>query len=90
MSSGLIDLEEFYLRPLNDFGSSFNFFVGTANKELDFFDNPYMTVNVYELDENYTPTLTKDVILKKCDKEKDLMKFVDPNLAAYYPNALCF
>lgn len=28
--------------------------------------------------------------MRICDKQKDIMKFMDENVANYYPNALCF
>ena len=71
-SSGLIDLEEFYEKPMSNFKESFNFFVGTSNRDLNWFDNPYVEVNVYDIDENFIPTLSKDVRMRMCDIEKDL------------------
>ena len=73
-----------------DFDSSFNMFLGTNNKELKWFDNPYIEVNVYDLDQDFQPQISKDITLRKCDREKDLLKFMKDNVADYYPNALCF
>ena len=75
---------------METFEKSFTVVIGTKNKTLDFFDNPYIDVNVYEINEEFNPTLSKEVKMKTCDAEKDLLKFMDENVAAYYPTALCF
>jgi hypothetical protein len=48
---------------MGDFDDSFNMIIGTTNKELDFFDNPYISVNVYELTHEWEPKLSKDIEL---------------------------
>ena len=75
---------------MQDFEQSFQVFLGTTNKALDLLDNPYIEVNVYDIDQNFVPTISNDVKMRMCNKEKDFLKFMDPNVALYYPNALCF
>ena len=72
-----------------DFSKSFNIVLGTSNKEINWFDNPYIQVNAYDIDENFAPKPNKNVRLRNCQKE-DLTKFMAENVAEYYPNALCF
>jgi hypothetical protein len=71
------------------FNQSFNMIIGTTNEDLDWFNNPYISVKVYELDESFTVKESEDVRLKKCSK-KDLIKFMSDGVAEYYPNSLCF
>ena len=71
------------------FDDSFNLVFGIADKSLNWFDNPYVEVNVYNLDSNWTPTLSKDIKMKQCSKE-DLLKFIDEYSTRYYVNSLCF
>ena len=73
-----------------DFEKSFNIFIGTRNEDLDWFDNPYIQVKVYELTEAYEPKESENIKLRICDKEKDLKKFMTDKVADFYPNALCF
>ena len=42
-------------------------FLGTGNKLFNFFDNPYIEVNVYDLTEEFKPKISKDVKLRKCE-----------------------
>ena len=90
MSESLIDLKSFGKKSMFEFDNSFNMFVGTGDKNLDWFDNPYVEVNVYDLTQAYVPKLSENVTMRKCDKEKDIKKFVKDNVAEYWPNALCF
>ena len=74
---------------MSDFGHSFSFFIGTPNKELDWFDNPYIEANVYEVTGGWKPMLSKNISLRKCDPEEDF-HYIAPTIRAYYPNSLCF
>ena len=42
---------------MDKYPKSFNYVLGTqlGKEEFDFFDNPYITAQVYELDEKWTP-----------------------------------
>jgi len=73
-----------------DFDNSFNIFIGTSNKSLNWLDNPYIEPNVYEITNEWVPQKSKTIKLRQCNKEEDLEKFMKPNVAAYYPNSLCF
>ena len=55
-----------------DFSSSFNLFLGTSNKDIDWFDNEYLQVKVYELDEMFEPKESEHIKMRLCDKENDL------------------
>ena len=34
---------------LDNFGNTFNFFIGIVDDEFNWFDNPYVSVNVYSM-----------------------------------------
>ena len=38
---------------LGVYSDTFNIAFGTTNKQIDFFDNPYIEINVYDLDEHW-------------------------------------
>ena len=72
---------------LDQFSDSFNLILGSTDNDFDFFDNPYIEVNVYERTQlGNNLSLIK---LKKCSRQ-DLMKFMDEEIAKLYKNALCF
>jgi hypothetical protein len=60
---------------LDEFDDTFNFAFNIQNGDFDWFDNPYISPNVYFLDENYAPTIHKKVKLKKC-QISDLTTFM--------------
>ena len=53
------------------------------------FDNPYLSVNVYEMTEKWEPKLSQDIKLVECEKEY-LLKMMSSTSASYFPNVLCF
>ena len=57
------------------FHDSFNIIFGISNTEIDLFDNRYIEYKVNELTENGS-LRSANVKLKRCDKQKDLMKFM--------------
>ena len=76
---------------MSEFDTSFNVVFGTSNKNIDWFDNPFVEPKVYMITESsYTPYISEDIKSRKCDTKEDLEKFMKPNVAAYYPNSLCF
>ncbi len=46
----MINTEKFKTKTMADFDDSFNMIVGTTNKDIDWSFNPYVSMNVYELD----------------------------------------
>ena len=82
-------MEELGNKSMMDFQTSFNMFMGTSNP-LNWFDNPYIEMNVYELTDGFERKPYKDVKFRKCDQPKDLIQQMSPHIADYYPNALCF
>ena len=50
--------------------------------------NPYITINVYDLDHNFQPRVSEKVKLKQCSK-KDLIHISDKN-AKWFKNSICF
>jgi len=75
-------------KHLDYYDDSFNILFGTTNTEFDFFDNPYISVNVYELNSAFSPKKSDKLQLKKCSYE-DKSKFINDQAITYYPNALC-
>ena len=75
---------------MKDFDDTFNLIIGTTDSTIEWFDNPYIEVNIIDLAQDFKPTISKDIFLRKCDLEKDLLKFMPRNVGKYYPNALCF
>ena len=72
-----------------DFNTSLNFIFGIVDKDFDFFDNPYIRVNAYQMSGDYKLRDSERMDLRKCSVE-DLTEFMSAEAAAYYPNSLCF
>ena len=83
------DLQKIGSQSMQDYDDSFNMFIGTTNKQIDFLDNPYLQINVYGVDQNFKPKISEEVKLRKCEKE-DLLKVVTETASGYYPNSMCF
>lgn len=54
---------------LADYNSSANFIFGIVDKQFDFFDNPYIRVNAYELTESYKLSESRTHKLRLCNKQ---------------------
>ena len=75
---------------MSEFDDSFALAIGIKNSEIDILNNRYIEFKVYETTHGGN-THSANVKFKKCDVEKDLMKFIkDIKVANYYPNTLCF
>ena len=55
---------------MKEFDSTFNMFFGTtaSQEEFDWFNNPYIEANVYELDESWEPHISTHIKLRKCEE----------------------
>ena len=84
-----IDLKELDNVSMDNYRDSFNMFFGTTNEQLDWFDNPYVSMNVYDLSQNWNPQISQKIGLRKCLSE-EMLKVVTESAQAYYPNSLCF
>ena len=51
---------------MKKFQDSFRFIIGTTNTDIDWFDNPYVKMNVYEITEERNPKRSTTVNLRKC------------------------
>ena len=49
------------------FNDSFNMFIGIKNTDFNWFDNPYIQINVYELTQEFKPVLSPDIKMRKCE-----------------------
>ena len=38
---------------MGDYDDTFNIIIGSTNTQIDLFDNPYVAINAYEIDQNY-------------------------------------
>jgi len=53
---------------MQEFTGSFSFIIGTKNETLDWFDNPYVSPNVYITTQD--ALLPTDIKLKKCSQKE--------------------
>ena len=63
--------------------------VNARDTQFDWFDNPYINPNVYEVDQTWNPQISDQIQLKKCTKH-DLEEFMEESNASWYKNAICF
>ena len=74
---------------MEDFADSFNFVVGTKNMNIDLFDNPYVAINAYEVNQSWQAKISPTMKLKTCTRN-DMLQFIDEAALIFYPNSLCF
>ena len=74
---------------LADYQDSFNMIIGTTNNTMDWFDNPYIQIKVYDLSQDWQPKPSTRTKLVKC-KLDQMSSFINDNAMKYYPNSLCF
>ena len=43
---------------MSDYQDTFNFFVGTTNETIDLLDNPYVSFQIYDLNETFIPQVS--------------------------------
>ena len=79
----------YYDTPMSEFDDSFNIILGTTNKTFDWFNNPFVIPNVYEVNENNDIKLSKEIKMKQCTLE-DKKKLLTDTTINYYPNSICF
>lgn len=72
-----------------DYNSSANFILGIVDEKFDFFANPYIRINAYQMSEDFRLKESTKMELRKCTRE-DLTAFMPERTASYYPNSLCF
>ena len=72
-----------------DFDDTFNMVFGVKNASINWFDNPYLSMNVYETKEDWKPYLSPNIKLQNCTKDQ-MLTFVTETSLQYYPNSLCF
>ena len=51
---------------MKNYTDSFNFVVGIGDQDFDWFDNPFVEFNVYELNQAWTPQLSKNIMMQAC------------------------
>ena len=61
---------------MKNFKDSFNIIFGTSHVSIDLFDNPYIKFNVYEIDQNLKPKLSKKIKLRQCH-QTDFLEFIE-------------
>ena len=73
---------------ISEYDDSFNLILGTTNEYINLLNNPYVGINVYDLDHDLKPQLSEKVKLKDCSK-KDLTHTSDKN-SKWLKNSICF
>ena len=71
---------------LVNYTDSFNFFIGMRNEEVDFFDNRYMSVNIYERSQH--GPIKSLLKFKKCTMD-DLLQLIEKDMYGDYRNSIC-
>lgn len=61
---------------IEPFKDSFALFIGINSKRIDWFNNSYVEVNVYQIDNNWNPVLSPDVQMKPCSNI-ELREYMD-------------
>ena len=61
-----VNMQKLSSQSMLDFDNSFNVYLGIDNN-IDWFDNPYILPNVYEITEKFKPQLSSTVKLRKCE-----------------------
>ena len=74
---------------IGNYSDSFNMIIGTKNTDINWFDNPYISANVYEIENGFKLKMSEVAKLRECSKD-DLTKFMPDDTASYYENSLCF
>lgn len=54
---------------MSNFDDTFNIIVGVQNYTFDWFDNPYISPNVYDLDDTWNNNISSTIKLTKCTDE---------------------
>jgi len=62
-------------------------FIDIRKKDFNWFSNPYISPNIYEIDETWKLTPSKNIKFQLCDQEQTA-KYVHD--MSFYPNAICF
>lgn len=61
-----MDREEFYSHTMDEYDSSFNIAIGIDAKDFDWFDNEFLTAEVFELENDSHLIPREDITLKTC------------------------
>ena len=56
------------MKSLAEFDDTFNMFIDIRKKDFNWFDNPYIRPNIYEINENLQSTLSKNIKFQICKK----------------------
>ena len=87
-STYIPDMEEIAKKDFGEYDDTFNMLLNIRNDTFDWFDNPYISPNVYQLDNTFQPKPSQ-VKVTKCQQE-DKLRFMDQSLIFWYANAICF
>lgn len=74
---------------LSNYNDSANFILGTSNKSLDIFNNRYIEINAYEMNEDFFIKESTKLDMRLCKRE-ELLIFMPEAISWYYPNSVCF
>ena len=87
----VVNSTEMIDRTMQDFDDSFNMLLNIRLEleEFDWFNNPYISPNIYDLNGDWHPKLSNNITLRLCKRE-DLIKFMPAASVIWHENALCF
>ena len=60
VSDQVVDMQSL---GFDSFDDSFSFMFGTFDQDFIWFDNPYIKLNVYEINENESPKISENIVL---------------------------
>jgi hypothetical protein len=63
-----------------------NLVIGLENNTIDLFDNPYVRIAAYKINETYE--LKEEIKTRKCT-EADLLSMMPKEVTSFYPNSIC-
>ena len=69
------DMELISSKTFKEFDDTFNMFLDIRNKDFDWFNNQYLQINVYQMQNEYKPMLVENIEMHKCSKE-ELLEFI--------------
>ena len=61
ISDQIVDREDIKNLTMKDFDDTFNLIIGIKNKDMNWFDNPYISANVYQTKEDWAIKKREDI-----------------------------
>ena len=84
-SDQYVDQMQFEMKEFTD---SFNFMVGSSDRDVDLLNNKYINLKLYGLNQTYKPFPLEGLSLTRC-KVSNILQFMSEESIKYYPNSVC-